>query len=351
MKKIYKLFICFIFVLICTLLSSCYIINDKQRYTITEEEWNALNIENNFTYIRYEYTETGIYEYVSKYTKDAIEIDGSIIIFIDDLQYYLSEDESGWVARDVTIMDYWHGGVLENMNFDDYHYDESRRSYVTEINEFNGSYREIKFIDGLPTKYTEYIPISDSLPPVYDKYEVFIKNVGTTKIEIPEYTFYEPVEFITTVTEEEWNQIANEYNYSLFFFNDFDNDGYPLCEQDSIKGAYLLNGEYYIEKDDKIYVLSETESGFIAVETDEFLGYRGPLLQGLKFTDVIYNLENQCYEYYEENGLKYSFYFGNGLLELICIEDLLSSVISQEYFFISDYGYLKVDVPEYTLNQ
>lgn len=351
MKKIITLLFLFMGCTFIFMLTAC---NDSEniRYTVTKEEWEALMIEDNYTF-EVEVLIDGEYDkYDSKYTESAIQIDDLIVVFIEDKQYSLSETETGWEAHDATVLDFWHGGLLEDNSFDDYKYDEEKKVYVSKIDEELNVWTEIEFNNGIPVKMVDYGIMDGENSTEFILYSRIVKNIGSTVIDIPEYTFYEPEEIRMTVTEEEWNMHLNAFNFEALFFPAVDGEGLSSTQY-SMNGVHLLDDEYYVEENGKIYHLVETESGWIGEEIEAFLGLSGPLIKGLDYNDFVYNSETMYYETDKvtEEGLKYSFMFGDGYLALISIENTLDSNSEIEYYFIGNVGSVEFEVPEYTIKK
>ena len=83
MKNIFKgLIVCLLS--ICTL-ASC---DSDKKYTVTEEEWNALIGTQNYTA---EYYLDGELKMIEKYTEDVLQMDDKYVIFVGDKQYFIDE--------------------------------------------------------------------------------------------------------------------------------------------------------------------------------------------------------------------------------------------------------------------
>ena len=160
--------------------------DEEVRYTVTEEEWNALITYNNYTIEQY----YGNIHLIHKYTDEALQFeDGSIILFIGDKQYSLDETDEGYVAYDCTAINYSHGGLLSGgYVYDEFTYDETLGAYVLEITEEVCMRWEVRFENGVPVSI------------IYKKYDgdvetvvsrILYTNVGTTVIDIPEYIIIE----------------------------------------------------------------------------------------------------------------------------------------------------------------
>jgi PBP1b-binding outer membrane lipoprotein LpoB len=92
-----------------TVYASKLTFDDEVRYTVTQEEWNAWTTHKNFTI---EQSWDG-YTVINKYTEEALQMeDGNIVLFLGDKQYQLLETESGYVAYDVTVLEFANNGLL-----------------------------------------------------------------------------------------------------------------------------------------------------------------------------------------------------------------------------------------------
>lgn len=345
MKKILRY--CLVFILFITLLVGCGQSNNEKKYTITKEEWNALVGQCNYTVESKDNEGSIFYNYIQKYTEQAIDLNGTIVIFLEDKQYTLSEEETGWIATDCTSLNFEKGCLLVNYNFEDFTYDESKNVYVSEIQDQN-YWNEILFENGVLIKITTFIMKEDLNLENCHKIEKVFTNIGTTVIDIPEYTFaFE--DSVTTVTEETWNKYMNEYNFSIKPFL-LDSNEMEKNVQLSIEGAYYLRGKYYVLKDDKIYLLSETDNGWIGEEIDSFPGYHGSLLRGISFSEVEFNQTDEAYvtKNIDENGMRYHFYFEKGIPVIIYVENTLSPDLS-EYYLVEQIGEITFELPEYVI--
>lgn len=342
MKKIKILLLCFMAICLTISLSSCVVI-ETARFTVTEEEWEALTKQNNYTVLSsFEYLGEVNTTY-QKYTTDVIEIDGDIILFIDDKQYRLTDTEYGWYAQDVTFLDFWNTCLLEGKNFEDYTFDENKCAYVGNVDEETGTYEELYFVNGVLLRNLYFTPLEEAC--TYYIYERYYKNIGSTIIDVPEYSF---IDKRTLITEEQWNKYADEYNYSCeYYFN-----GYMESHtQKSTEGAWLYNDTYYVEIEDKLFKLVKEETGYVAVEADEFPGLNGPLLQGYSFDDIEYDEATNQYvtKNPTEDGLKYYFYFFKGELASVDIVNTLNPEEENKYYYVYSVGQTELEVPEYTI--
>lgn len=346
MKK--TLFYCLICILLTSLLIGCEQSSSDIKYTITKDEWDALVGVTNYTVQSKDNEGIEYNNYLHKYTEEAIDIDGTLIIFLDDKQYFLSEKETSWVALDCTTLNFEKGYLLENCNFEDYTYDESKKAYVSRINDQN-YWNELVFENGILIKSTTFMLKEDLNEDNCYIIERTFSNIGTTKVDIPEYSFGYDDEIITTVTEQIWNKYMNEYNFSISYFT-YESSGMEEIIQLSIKDAYYLNDNYYVLKEDKLYLLTKTDNRWIGKETDSFPGYLGSLLQGFSFNEVEYDQNDEAYvsKNIDENGYRYHFYFMDGVPTMIFMESSTSRELDK-YFAVNEIGEIKFEIPQYVI--
>ena len=317
------------------------------RYTVTEEEWNHWTTYPNYTIEQY-YGDELI---LNKYTEDALEFqDGNIILFIGDKQYSLNETDDGYVAHDVTFMEFSHGGLLRGgYIYDEFTYNEDLFAYVLDLIAEEGIYCEVKFEDGVPVSilYKEYKDGVEALV-VRSNY----LNVGTTVIDIPEYVFEEEDTTRYTVTEEEWNLNLSVGNYSGIITN-FSEDDPTSIPYKCTNNAIELAGMLVVFEGDKMYQLQELEGVWYAVELEDGLGIPTMVPQGLNFSDYEYDEERKMYVPKVKTGaeLYYSFLFVDGALKHVCLQTTLDESNPEYYellsFNIDEIGTVEIEIPEY----
>ena len=326
--------------------------DEEVRYTVTEEEWNAWTTHKNYTIEQY-YGD--IDHFIIKYTDNAIEFEnGSIILFDGDKQYSIEETENGYVAHDVTGLEYTQGELLGGgYVYDEFTYDEELGAYVLDLVAEMGMYWEVKFEDGIPVSiiYNEF----------KDNGEVFAiisyyTNVGTTVIDIPEFVYEEEVEDTTryTATEEEWNLNLNAGNYSgniiTLVEGEFLEYSYK-CTNNAIEFAGMI----VVFEGDKMYQLQELEGIWYAFELEGGLGIPTMVPQGLNFSDYEYNEEKKWYVPKVKTGeeLYYSFVFADGALVHVLLQTTLDESDPEYYkwfsFNISEIGTVVIEIPEYII--
>ena len=320
------------------------------RYTVTEEEWNRWTTYPNYTIEQYYDGEL----ILNKYTEDALEFqDGDIILFIDDKQYSLNETDDGYVAHDVTFMEFSHGGLLRGgYIYDEFTYNEELGAYVLDLIAEEGMYWEVRFEDGVPVSilYKEYKDGVEALV-VRSNY----LNVGTTVIDIPEYVFEEEDTTRYTATEEEWNTNLNAGSYSGMITN-FSEDDPTSISYKCTSNAIEFAGMIVVFEGYKMYQLQELEGVWYAFELEDGLGIPTMVPHGLNFSDYEYSENDKMYVPKEETGaeLYYSFGFKDGVLSYVMIQTTLDESNPEYYgeftvFSISEIGTVEIEIPEYII--
>ena len=290
-------------------------ISDGIRHTVTAEEWADLKNELNFT-VEVVSGEASAFQ---RSTEDALEVEGTIILFIDALQYCLSETENGLVAYDCTFVNYGHSGPLADVEFDDYFYDESILAYVNKNYEEIGSRLELRFENGVIISATSWVLGDED----FIASELLFTNVGTTVIDIPEFTFYYDLEIDPKylVTEEIWSLYVNEKNYVAEYsaFVGFD---YYECILKSTEDAVELDGEIIVSDSDKKYVLKEVDGVWYAEEYNGIGIPESLLPEGLDFDDFEFDMQYKMYVQKNTEGADevYSLAFEDGVLLYVQIE-------------------------------
>ena len=333
-----------------------YIPEDEIRYTVTQEEWDAAVAETNFTLERIEDGESLT---VQKYTDYALDIDGSIFIFIGDKTYDLVEEEDGWFAYDCTYLEFSITYLLDGCDMADFEYDEEEQAYLYKYWEDYGYTVAIQFENGLP--------VSMTLVNIEDESNVILRlftNVGTTVIDLPEYEIVEDEEdpIPSTVTEEVWNSYVGKTNFDyVIMLTGFVNSNFytELHYVKSTGNALLVDDVIYVLENGKYYILEETADGWIATESTLPAFCLTSLLEGLNYNDYEFykatgyyvpkeTVENEPYKevVFDENGnLIYIAIYNDNLSENPETEGLtLPSMIA-----FNDVGNTVIDVPAYTI--
>ena len=315
-------------------------------FEVTAEEWDAMTRELNYSVeIVHAYGNIGY----QKYTEYAIELNGEIIIFVEDKQFNLTETATGWVAYDCTFINYGHGGLLKDAAFEDYFFDESVSAYVNKNYEEVGMRHEISFENGIVVASITFLTDEESTV----LSELYFTDIGSTVIDIPEFTFYYDLEAdpAKLVTEEQWNLCINEKNFAGEMSVFVDMDFYD-CIFRSSDNAIEIDGEIIVTDSDTRYALKEIDGVWYAVE------YDGIVIQewsGLSFDNFEYDNQYEMYVQKNCDGAEvcYSFAFENGILTYVQIERAwdpeLSYYTEAIGIFITEIGTVTIDVPEFVI--
>ena len=327
------------------------------RYTVTPEEWEALINEKNYTS---EIIENGVSTTVQKHTENALYIDGeTLIVFTEDGEYRLEETEDGWLAYDCSGLNYELTGLLETVEMADFEYSETEKAYLYKYWEDYGATITLRFENGLPVSMT----LVDNEDPT----QVLVRltrDIGTTVINIPEYEIVEESEIIPPVSEEVWNSLAFETNFTLETII-VRTDTYYM-EVHSIKStgnALMVDDDIFVLDGGKYYRLEEAANGYIATESELPPFVITTLIDSFSFSDFEYDPEIGLYmrrtvtpdgEYMlqqvefdmDGNILSYSTFGGNptGNPEF---DGLTFATV----YNISEIGTTVIEGPEYTINQ
>ena len=321
--------------------------DDEVRTTVTEEEWDYWTTYKNYTIEQY----YGNNHLIHKYTDQALQFeDGTIILFIGDKQYNLVETDDGFVARDVTTMEFAHGGLLRGgYVYDEFTYDEELGAYVLDLLADYGMYWEVKFENGVPVSiiHNQFDENGEVVLVIISYYY----NVGTTVIDIPEYVFEEEDTTRYTVTEDEWNANLTAGNYAGTVDNFIDGESNQFsykCTENAIEVAGML----IVFEGGKIYQLQEYEGVWYATEMDE-VGIPTMVPQGVDFNDYEYYEDMKMYVPKEETGAEiyYSFKFKDGVLSYVLLQTSINPDDDEYYdfvvFSIYEVGTVEIDIPEY----
>lgn len=341
-KRIFQVLV--ILLLSIFVLSAC---ESNKKYKVTSEQWEALAKEYNYTL---ELIGNGVSVSIQKYTKDSSEIDGSIIFIADGKEYSLSWLDDVWVAIEGQY-DMWLGGLIEAYEYNEFEFDKESKMYICDKYANEGYIYKLKFENGvLISKIVENV-LESGNEAVNLSYEIRYSNIGTTEIVIPEYISYEEYEsrFTRTVTEEQWNDYADEMNFSLECLI-LRNGEYQSYKQKTTSEAYEKDGKIIISKDGKKYMLEQNENVWLAKEVENIELFERPLLKDLNFNDFEYNEEEKQYvqKNIEGKDFKYIVKFSNGVPEMIGIESLNDSNDLMIYYILSEIGTTVIEVPNYT---
>ena len=320
------------------------------RYTVTEEEWNAWTTYQNYTITQY-YGDDQLL--IHKYTEDALQfMDGNIVLFIGDKQYSLEETENGYVAFDVTSMEFDNDGLLAGgYVYDDFTYDEELGAYVLDLIAEHNMIWEIRFEDGTPVSiiYKE-IENGEAVFTITSYYT----NIGTTVVDIPDYVFKPEDTTRYTVTEEEWNLNLGAGNYAATLVT-FSAEGMLQYSYKCTSNAIELEGNLMVFEGDKVYLLQNAEGTWYAMEMDSSELIPGIIPAEINMSDYEYSEIDKRYIPKETTGkeLYYSFGFKDGVLSYVLLQTTIDPNNPEYYeftvFSISEIGTVEIEIPDYTI--
>lgn len=343
---------------------------EEFRTTITKEEWNAAFNSTNFT-IEMVYGESGALIVVDgaaiKYEINEGEYSVSILVDVEN-ECMLSETKAGWLAfymEGLSAELGESGGVTLEMigmspeegSFAKLVYNEETESYT--LNE-DGVNAEFFFEDGLLAKGT----ISTGEGDHAQSYE--ITNVGTTVIEIPEYTIINDgkvdpskasADVRTTVTNEELAAYLELRNFTI-------NAGIMIAYMGvdvSLKVAdtalelyadYMgeVMQQYVALVDGKFYSIEQYGDGYLATDMDATMDDLNAAIETAReYMSTEYLTYDEEGRYYKVNveGLELYLYFENGqLVKGVYITEGVEIILA-----LADIGTTEVILPEFTIDE
>ena len=218
--------------------SNCPVVwgyTDGNRYTVTEEEFIAAVTVKNYTITESDGT-------VSKYTEEGyIFGDGTISVFVDGIVYDLEESNGKWYAKtegfsaDSSYINIWMDWA--DM-WDILEYNKSKKGYYVED---GGSSVLIQFKNGVLVKFKMSLVIDDMGGSV----EYTFSNVGTTVIDIPEFTILmSPEELIQMGAATNYTVISEYYEggnltgSSCQKYDGFNQVGYSIINEYQVNVSY-----------------------------------------------------------------------------------------------------------------
>ncbi|MBR2381810.1 MAG: hypothetical protein IKA84_04900 [Clostridia bacterium] len=343
------------------------------RTTITEEEWNATFKSTNFTITVTAGDEGGriaVTDSAIIYEVNTGEI--SMGIFVDVAnECLLSETKAGWLAyymeglsAELGEM----GGITLEMiglspdesSFAELVYNEETKAYTIS---YEGSSGEFFFEDGLLSKGT----ISVGEGEYAQTYE--IANVGTTVIEIPEYTITNdgkvdpsnaPADVRTTVTDEELAAHLEMRNFTInagtmeyYLGIDASLKVADTAAELSVKYMYEAMQQYVALVDGKFYSIEEYGDGYLATDMDATMDQLNEAIEFAReymSTEYLtYDEEGRYYKLEVENDGEFAelyLYFENGqVVKGVYMMDGVEIIM-----VLADVGTTTVTLPEFEIN-
>lgn len=339
------------------------------RTTITQEEWNATFQSANFTITVTAGDEGGRIAVTDSAIIYEVNSDGlSMGILVDVAnECLLSETKAGWLAYymeglsaelgemgDITLE--MIGLSPDESSFAELVYNEETKAYT--IAE-EGSTGEFFFEDGLLSKGV----ISMGEGEYATSYE--ITNVGTTVIEIPEYSIVNdakidpsnaPADVRTTITDDELAAHLEMRNFTInagtmeyYLGIDASLKVADTAAELSVNYMYEAMQQYVALVDGKFYSIEEYGEGHLATDTGATMDQLNEAIEFARdYMSTEYLTYNEEGRYYELNveGVELYLYFENGqVVKGVFVTDGVEIVM-----VLADVGTTTVTLPEFEIN-
>lgn len=343
--------------------------------TITDEQLSKLFAENNFTIN----ASIIVYDIDLKITENATEATMSMLgmggsssysVLIDGEWYDLEEDyyTGEYLAKKASegsSMADSFGDISEFLTLEKLTYNEAGRYYEYKDEEMEAYFY---FENGT---LVQFVVCGEMLTEGKTEIIFTVSDIGTTKVDLPEYTVYfDP----NALTEEQWNEIMASQNftakvkmYSYKYDEEYGVDSY------SEELILEINENGYIsttaDNSEVVYLAFDNGVAYYLIYDEETDSYTGRKADGLTpdmctlGTMVDTGLSYSDFYYYESWG-EYRYYSDNGEETVSCIiifEDgqIVSMNYSKyradgnyDYTFeatFSNVGTTVVEIPEYTV--
>jgi hypothetical protein len=173
-----------------------YVVEEEPRKTVTEEEWNIGVSLRNFAgdFISVVDPDTfELYMCSFKYTENAIELDGKIIVFEGDKKYMLEEIDGTWYATEWNEYDFLATLIPTDLDFNDFEYFESRDLYIPKEATDSGIYYCFGFENGKLSSIHAQKSLNFEVPEYLEDvlFSFYVSEIGTAVIDVPEYVIVE----------------------------------------------------------------------------------------------------------------------------------------------------------------
>lgn len=382
MKRILSLTLVAIMMLTTMSLTSCEMLKGfidgfvgefTTRTTITEEEWNKIEDISNFTLEM----NTNPGKYIIEVSEDFLRLErsnsaGYYANMAYDLKngYILSETAVGWLAYEglgqapsEDELKIFEMGFLDKVEFSALTYNEETKSYTCQtedaIYEFRFENGALLSIDarGVDPEDTTYVKVY---------------NVGTTVLEISEYTVINDgkmdpskadASVRTTVTSEELAAHLDIRNATICAATlpDFGVEGSIILKlaengMEMVSGSMFESEKQYMAFIDGImYSVYERNGEYVAskyASLEEIDAVIAMAKENLTIDYLTYNEEGRYYSLNLGDGQDFYFYFENGqLVRGAYVMDYGYGDGSMEiHFIVTDVGTTIVDLPEFTVS-
>lgn len=382
MKRILSLILVAIMMLTTMSLTSCEMLKGfidgfvgelTTRTTITEEEWNKIEDISNFTLEM----NTNPGKYIIEVSEDFLRLERSDganyhVNMAYDLKngYLLSETAVGWlayeglgVAPSEDELKIFEIGFLDKVEFSALTYNEETKIYTYQsedaIYEFRFENGALLSIDarGVDPEDTAYVKVY---------------NVGTTVVEISEYTVINDgkmdpskadASVRTTVTSEELAAHLDIRNATicaaaLAEFGEAGSIILKLAENGMtmVSGSMFESEKQYMAFIDGImYSVYQRNGEYVAskyASLEEINAYIEMAKENLTIDYLTYNEEGRYYSLNLGDGQDFYFYFENGQLVrgAYVINYGYGDGSMEIHFIVTDVGTTIVDLPEFTVS-
>ena len=173
-----------------------YVVEEEPRKTVTEEEWNIGVSLRNFAGDFISVVDPDTFEFYMcsfKYTENAIELDGKIIVFEDDTKYMLEEIDGTWYATEWNEYDFLATLIPTDLDFNDFEYFESRELYIPKEATDSGIYYCFGFENGKLSSIHAQKSLNFEVPEYLEDvlFSFYVSEIGTAVIDVPEYVIVE----------------------------------------------------------------------------------------------------------------------------------------------------------------
>lgn len=358
--------------------------NAPVRTTVTKEEFLASMESVNFTIsasfsssdgttqsVLYRITDSAIYALLPAPAGDEVQETESLIIMHHTL-YGIRKEASGYVAYASGSNDFRPGLTLgyllgaHSVRYDSLVYNEETGTYTYDGDTYNGTY-EYRFENG---KLKSFSIQSGTM---------YISDIGTTVVDVPEYTIYKNESIRTTATAEEWLAAMELANYSAIsqtisadniqraqstigvtsstITNDLTGGTYTinrkyqyeriLSENDISESRFYFTSHFVNGELSSQYQIREEGDGYVAYPYNEKLEYHtlGDLFGDIAYSDLVYNEKTMSYKYETE---EFTFEIGFEDGSVVGIIHTLRSEGTTTVSRFLDVGETSFRVPDYT---
>lgn len=173
-----------------------YVVEEKSRKTVTEEEWNIGVSLRNFVGDFITFVNPDTFEFYMcsfKYAENAIELDGKIIVFEGDKKYMLEEIDGTCYATEWNEYDFLATLIPAGLDFNDFEYYESREVYIPKEATDSGIYYYFEFENGKLVYIHAQKSLNFELPQDLEDvlFSFYVSEIGTAVIDVPEYVIVE----------------------------------------------------------------------------------------------------------------------------------------------------------------